>query len=79
MVIAKNSIFESGDGKKLYWLLRSAKTVESSEPLYGFDYGSINIANGELSEFKTFGDDEKRDFAANLQSALLSARYPNRS
>lgn len=62
MVIAKNSIFESGDGKKLYWLLRSAKTVESSEPLYGFDYGSINIANGELSEFKTFGDDEKRDF-----------------
>ncbi|MBC7493858.1 MAG: hypothetical protein H7221_02540, partial [Flavobacterium sp.] len=81
MVIAKNSIFESGDGKSLYWLLRSAKTVECTteyigtnalgvsnnkivtcEPLYGFDYGSINIANGELSEFKTFGDDEKRDF-----------------
>ncbi len=81
MVIAKNSIFESADGKNLYWLLRSAKTVECTteyvsnntigggttkietcEPLYGFDYGSINIASGELSEFKTFGDDEKRDF-----------------
>ncbi|MES2512969.1 MAG: hypothetical protein V4580_02450 [Bacteroidota bacterium] len=74
MIVANNSIFESGDGNKLYWLLRSAKTVacnteyvgtvkiETCEPLYGFDYGSINIANGELSDFKTFGDDEKRDF-----------------
>jgi hypothetical protein len=74
MIIANNSIFESGDGKSLYWLLRSAKTVacssetvgnvkiETCEPLYGFDYGNINIATGELSEFKTFGDDEKRDF-----------------
>lgn len=74
MIMSDNSIFESGDGKSLYWLLRSAKTVacnseyvgtvkiETCEPLYGFDYGSINIATGELSEFKTFGDEEKRDF-----------------
>lgn len=70
MIIAQNSIHESADGKKLYWLLRNAKTIDTykedgyeiSEALYGFDYGSINIATGELSEFKTFGDDEKRAF-----------------
>lgn len=70
MIIASNSIFESGDGQKLYWLLKSAKTIdhykeggfEIWEPLYGFDYGSITIGTGELSEFKTFGDDEKRAF-----------------
>jgi hypothetical protein len=74
MIMASNYIHESGDGKTLYWLLRSAKSIVTSEsrsfntvtktytPLYGFDYGSINISNGELSEFKTFGDDEKRDF-----------------
>lgn len=74
MIIADNSIFESADGKNLYWLMRSAKTVvcntetsggfktETCTPLLGFDYGSINIASGELSEFKSFGDEEKREF-----------------
>ncbi|MDF2449281.1 MAG: hypothetical protein K0R26_1785 [Bacteroidota bacterium] len=74
MIMADNSIFESSDGKSLYWLMRSAKTVvchtetsggyktETCTPLFGFDYGSINIANGELSEFKSFGDDEKREY-----------------
>lgn len=74
MIIADNSIFESGDGKSLYWLMRSAKTVvcntetsggfktETCTPLLGFDYGSINIANGDLSEFKSFGDEEKREY-----------------
>ncbi|MCD6018246.1 MAG: hypothetical protein K0S53_1367 [Bacteroidetes bacterium] len=74
MIMADNSIFESGDGKSLYWLMRSAKTVvcntetsggyktETCTPLFGFDYGSINITNGELSEFKSFGDEEKREY-----------------
>lgn len=61
MIIANSSIYESGDGKNFYWLLRSAKTVDGG-PLYGFDYGSINNATGQLSEFKTFGDEEKRQF-----------------
>ncbi|HEX7414155.1 MAG TPA: hypothetical protein VF411_08920 [Bacteroidia bacterium] len=78
MIPTSNYIYESGDGKSLYWLMRSAKSISKSSssssswgttttttiwtPLYGFDYGSINIANGELSKFKTFGDDEKRSF-----------------
>lgn len=31
-------------------------------PLYQYEYGNINIANGELSEFKGFGDSEKKEF-----------------
>lgn len=74
MIIANNYIYESADKKSLYWLLKSAKNVECTgtknanqntqvcKPLYGFDYGAINIATGELSEFKTFGEDEKRTF-----------------
>ncbi|MDF2437939.1 MAG: hypothetical protein K0Q95_2315 [Bacteroidota bacterium] len=74
MILAKNFIQESGDGKQLYWLLKNAKSVREEShtswgtktttwtPLYGFDYGSINIADGSLSEFKTFGEDEKRSF-----------------
>jgi hypothetical protein len=74
MIIANNYIHESADGKSLYWLLKNAKSIRKEStstwgsttttwtPLYGFDYGSINIGNGELSEFKTFGEDEKRSF-----------------
>jgi hypothetical protein len=74
MIIANNYIHESADGKSLYWLLKNAKSIRKEShsswgsttttwtPLYGFDYGSINIASGELSEFKTFGEDEKRSF-----------------
>jgi len=74
MVIASNYIYESADKQSLYWLLKSAKNVECTgtknanqntqvcKPLFGFDYGAIKITNGELSEFKTFGEDEKRTF-----------------
>ena len=74
MILASNYIHESVDGKSLYWLLKSAKSIKKDShtswgtttttwtPLFGFDYGAINIENGELSEFKTFGEDEKRTF-----------------
>lgn len=74
MIIASNYIHESADGKSLYWLLKSAKSIHKETvtgwttttttwtPLFGFDYGNINIGNGELGEFKTFGDEEKRSF-----------------
>lgn len=74
MILASNYIHESADGQNLYWLLKNAKSVKKDShsswgtttttwtPLYGFDYGAINIGNGALSEFKTFGEDEKRTF-----------------
>jgi len=31
-------------------------------PLYQYEYGNINIADGGLSEFKGFGDSEKKEF-----------------
>ena len=88
MIIANNYIHESADGKNLYWLLRGAKSIrkESSTswntttttwtPLYGFDYGNIGIGSGELSEFKTFGEDEKRTFYLfNNTSSYKMANY----
>ncbi|MBK7213228.1 MAG: hypothetical protein IPH88_08055 [Bacteroidales bacterium] len=31
-------------------------------PLYQYEYGNINIADGELSDFKGFGNSEKKEF-----------------
>jgi len=74
MILANNYIHESADGKNLYWLLKGAKSIRKETdmgwntstttwtPLFGFDYGSIAIGNGELSEFKSFGEDEKQRF-----------------
>jgi hypothetical protein len=30
--------------------------------LYQYEYGNINIANGELSEIKGFGESEKKEY-----------------
>ena len=74
MYLAGNAIRESADKKSLYWLIKDVKTVRKDSytgwnsvtttwtPLFQYEYGNINIANGELSEFKGFGDSEKKEF-----------------
>ena len=42
--------------------LSTVMTKTTWTPLYQYEYGNINIANGELSEFKGFGDSEKKEF-----------------
>ena len=42
--------------------LSTVRVKTTWTPLYQYEYGNINIANGELSEFKGFGDSEKKEF-----------------
>ncbi len=42
--------------------LSTIQTKTSWTPLYQYEYGNINIADGSLSEFKGFGDSEKKEF-----------------
>lgn len=42
--------------------LSTVKVQTTWTPLYQYEYGNINIGNGELSEFKGFGDSEKKEF-----------------
>ncbi len=42
--------------------LSTVRVKTTWTPLYQYEYGNINIADGELSEFKGFGDSEKREF-----------------
>jgi hypothetical protein len=78
MIPSKSFIQESGDGKSLYWMMRMAKSIHKEShttfgfssntetttwsPLYNMEYGSINIADGALSEFKFLGESEKKSF-----------------
>ncbi|RWY49246.1 hypothetical protein [Mucilaginibacter gilvus] len=78
MIPSKSFIQESGDGKSLYWMMRMAKSIHKEShttfgfssntetttwsPLYNMEYGSINIADGQLSEFKFLGESEKKSF-----------------
>ncbi|MEO7211899.1 hypothetical protein [Mucilaginibacter sp.] len=78
MIPSKSFIQESGDGKSLYWMMRMAKSIHKEShttfgfssntetttwsPLYNMEYGSINIADGQLSEFKFLGESEKKKF-----------------
>ncbi|RZL50452.1 MAG: hypothetical protein EOP00_04370 [Pedobacter sp.] len=78
MVKTTSYIQESGDKKSIYWMMRMAKSIHKEvnvdygfstktttttwEPLYNMEYGSINTADGTLSDFKTLGDSEKRKF-----------------
>jgi hypothetical protein len=74
MYLAYSSLRESSDTKSLYWLIRDVKTVRKESfsgwntltttwtPLYQYEYGNINIANGELSEIKGFGESEKKEY-----------------
>lgn len=68
---ADHYFYPSVDGKRMYWFIRSAKDVASfgsssaehndivCKPMNGIDYGSINFETGEISEFKTIGEDKK--------------------
>jgi hypothetical protein len=78
MIPSKSFIQESGDGKSLYWMMRMAKSIHKEThttygfgsntetttwtPLYNMEYGSINIADGQLSDFKFLGESEKKKF-----------------
>jgi hypothetical protein len=78
MIPATSYVQESGDKKNIYWLMRMAKsihkeshstygfnsttTVTTWDPLFNMEYGSINIANGTLSDFKTLGESERKKF-----------------
>jgi hypothetical protein len=42
--------------------LSTVRVKTTWTPLYQYEYGNINIADGELSEFKGFGDSEKKEF-----------------
>jgi hypothetical protein len=42
--------------------LSTVRVKTTWTPLYQYEYGNINIADGELSEFKGFGDAEKKEF-----------------
>jgi len=42
--------------------LSTVRVKTTWTPLYQYEYGNINIDNGELSEFKGFGDSEKKEF-----------------
>lgn len=52
-------------------------TLTTWEPLYSMEYGSINIADNRLSDFKTLGDSEKKQFY--LFSNTNSTRLGNYS
>lgn len=73
-VPANHYFYPSGDGKNMYWLIRSVKdancigeanaeqnTIEC-KPMNGINYGTVNLESGEISEFKTFGEDKKNPF-----------------
>ncbi len=84
MYPAYSRLYESPDNKKLYWMIKMCKAIDtdtdidsdynyfsgvtttttttSYSPLYSIQYGIINAADGNASEFKTLGDDEKRKF-----------------
>ena len=78
MIPSRSFIQESGDGKSLYWMMRMAKSIHKESnttfgfssntttttwsPLYNMEYGSINISDGKLSDFKFLGEDEKKKF-----------------
>ena len=46
-------------------------------PLYSIEYGSINIADNQLSDFKTLGESEKKKFY--LYPNVNSTRIDNYS
>jgi hypothetical protein len=71
---AKHDFFASGDGKKIYWLITYVKDVicigESNaemndivcKPLNTVEYGTVDLASGEISEYKQLGYDKKNPF-----------------
>ena len=92
-IATRSFVQESMDGKNLYWMMRMAKSIHkesnttsdsfvsttttSWKPLYSMEYGSINIADNQLSEFHTLGDSEKKKFY--LYPNISSTRFGNYS
>lgn len=88
-IASRSYIQESGDSKNLYWMMRMAKSVHKESnttfgigssittttwsPLFSMEYGSINIADSQLSDFKTLGESEKKKFYlfANIPSTRI--------
>ncbi len=78
MYPSKSFIQQSADGKNLYWMMRMVSSIHEEkhttygyysdmvtttwEPLYGMQYGSINVADGQLSEFKHLGESERKNY-----------------
>ena len=93
MIPSKSYVQESGDGKSLYWMMRMARSIHKEEhttfgigskittttwsPLYSIEYGSINIADNQLSDFKTLGESERKKFY--LYPNVNSTRIDNYS
>jgi hypothetical protein len=71
---AKHDLFLSADGKKLHWMITYVKDVicigEANaemndiecKPLNTVEYGTIDLASGEISEYKQLGYDKKNPF-----------------
>ncbi|MEK6616895.1 MAG: hypothetical protein AABZ32_12455 [Bacteroidota bacterium] len=84
---ATHYFYPSGDGKKLYWLIRSVKEVDcigeanahqntiECKPMNGIDYGSINLETGEISEYKTIGEDKKPFYLFSKTSGYQMGNY----
>ncbi|MBC7744739.1 MAG: hypothetical protein H7096_06515 [Flavobacterium sp.] len=78
MYPSKSTIQESADGKNLYWLMRMVRSIHMEshttygfnsnmvtttwEPLFNMEYGSIRVADGQLSNFNILGESEKKNF-----------------
>lgn len=89
MIPSRSYIQESGDRKSLYWMMRMAKSTHKEShttfgigsntttttwtPLYSMEYGSINIQDNSLSDFKTLGESEKKQFYLfpNVNSTMI--------
>ncbi|MES2426384.1 MAG: hypothetical protein V4560_05400 [Bacteroidota bacterium] len=92
-IATRSYMQESGDGNNLYWMMRMARSIHKDtysytsgltnvtsstwSPLYSMEYGSINIANNQLSDFHTLGDSEKKKFY--LYPNISSTRLGNYS
>ncbi|MBX7227886.1 MAG: hypothetical protein K1X55_17770 [Chitinophagales bacterium] len=78
MFPAEGNIFESPDGKQVYWFLHTCRAIhdasdvdygffnttvtESWSPLYTFQYGTLDLEKGFSGEFKVLGDGEKKNY-----------------
>jgi len=75
---ASSYVYESKDGKTIKWVMDMVKAIDketdhystatsnvtstSYMPFYSIQYGQINLENGNSTEFKTLGQDEKNKF-----------------
>jgi hypothetical protein len=78
MFTAKSYLYESADKSKITWVMHIVKAIDKDQsiefgfnssttttswsPLYGVEYGTIDLAKGKSSAFKTLGDDERREY-----------------